>query len=59
MNPARSFGPAVAFGIYSNLYIYFIGPPIGAVIASLLYRFALTKKKLPVPFYSSFSRSTA
>ena len=53
MNPARSFGPAIAFGVHEHLYVYFVGPVVGAVLASLFHRFVLTKKKLPVPLLSS------
>lgn len=37
MNPARSFGPAVASGIYEGHLIYWIGPVLGAIAAALLY----------------------
>src|SRR5438270_3771787 len=37
MNPARSFGPAVASGIFEGQAVYWIGPLIGAVVAALLY----------------------
>lgn len=37
MNPARSFGPAVASGIYEGHVIYWIGPIVGALTAALLY----------------------
>lgn len=37
MNPARSFGPAVASGIFEGQAIYWIGPMVGAVAAALLY----------------------
>jgi aquaporin Z len=33
MNPARSTGPAIATATYGSLWIYWIGPLIGAVIA--------------------------
>jgi len=36
-NPARSFGPAVASGIFEGQAAYWIGPMIGAVAAALLY----------------------
>ena len=37
MNPARSFGPAVASGVFEGHLIYWIGPLIGGVLAALLY----------------------
>ena len=39
MNPARSFGPAVATGIYEAQLLYFIGPIVGALAAGLLYEY--------------------
>ena len=37
MNPARSFGPAVASGVFEGQAAYWIGPIIGAIAAALLY----------------------
>jgi MIP family channel proteins len=37
MNPARSFGPAIASGFYEALLLYLIGPIVGGVAAALLY----------------------
>ena len=37
MNPARSFGPAVASQIFEGQAVYWIGPIIGAIVAALLY----------------------
>jgi MIP family channel proteins len=39
MNPARSFGPALLSGgeALSSVGVYFIGPPLGAILAALTY----------------------
>ena len=37
MNPARTFGPALATGDLSYLWMYFVGPLAGGALAALLY----------------------
>ena len=37
LNPARSFGPAVASGVFEAQVIYWIGPILGGLAAALLY----------------------
>jgi MIP family channel proteins len=37
MNPARSFGPAVASGIFEGQAVFWTGPIVGALAAALLY----------------------
>lgn len=37
MNPARTFGPALASGYWANHLVYWIGPIVGGVVAGLTY----------------------
>jgi MIP family channel proteins len=37
MNPARSFGPAIASGIFEGQAVFWIGPILGGIAAALLY----------------------
>eukprot|EP01087_Luapelamoeba_hula_P020170 TRINITY_DN6822_c0_g1_i1.p1 TRINITY_DN6822_c0_g1~~TRINITY_DN6822_c0_g1_i1.p1 ORF type:complete len:343 (+),score=41.76 TRINITY_DN6822_c0_g1_i1:73-1101(+) len=39
LNPARSFGPALVLGVWKDQYVYWIGPPLGALIAAAYYAF--------------------
>jgi aquaporin TIP len=50
MNPARAFGPAVISGQWLGHVVYWVGPVLGAVLASLLWQYAL------LPKYSTTAR---
>ena len=45
LNPARTLGPAVASGNFANLWLYFGGPILGAIVAALLYNGLLRPEK--------------
>ncbi len=37
LNPARTLGPAIVSGNFADIWLYFVGPAVGAVLAALLY----------------------
>ena len=37
LNPARTIGPAIAAGIFSDIWLYIVGPVVGGILAGLLY----------------------
>jgi MIP family channel proteins len=45
MNPARTFGPALAAGFWENHLVYWIGPLLGAAVAGLVYKKLLIPQK--------------
>ena len=45
LNPARTFGPALASGHWSNHLAYWIGPLLGAAAAALLYNGMLLRRR--------------
>ena len=44
LNPARSFGPAVASGVFEAQVIYWAAPIVGGIIAALLYEYLFLKR---------------
>jgi aquaporin TIP len=47
MNPARWFGPALASGLWSNWYVWIVGPIAGGIIAAVLYASVFLKDREP------------
>jgi MIP family channel proteins len=46
INPARTFGPALASGHWNNHAVYWIGPMLGGALAGLIYgRFLIKESK--------------
>ena len=46
VNPARSFGPAVASGIFEAQVIYWAAPIAGGIVAALLYDFLFLRREV-------------
>ena len=63
MNPARTLGPDVVARGYADVWVYFLGPPAGALLAAGLFtvvargRTTLTAKLFHVSDYPSTQRS--
>ena len=45
MNPARTFGPALASGFWDNHVVYWVGPLLGGVLAGSLYSGVFLRSK--------------
>jgi aquaporin TIP len=45
MNPARSFGPAVVADVWTDQWLYWLGPLIGGAIAALIYEFVFLHRE--------------
>lgn len=47
MNPARSFGPALASGTWTDFWVYIVGPIGGAAVGALAYQLVRTAETPP------------
>ncbi|MCH7698460.1 MAG: MIP family channel protein [Chloroflexi bacterium] len=45
MNPARSFGPAIVANVWTDHWVYWLGPLIGAALAALIYEFVFLHRE--------------
>jgi MIP family channel proteins len=43
LNPARTLGPAIVTSNFADIWVYFAGPAVGAIVAGLLYKTVLSK----------------
>jgi MIP family channel proteins len=44
MNPARSIGPAIVFGLWQDHWVYWAGPIVGALFAGFTYEHLLKRR---------------
>ena len=49
MNPARSLGPELVFNVWSDFWVYLVGPLLGAVVAAIAYDRLYLGPLRPVP----------
>lgn len=45
VNPARSFGPAVASGVFEAQMLYWVAPIVGGLVAALLYEYLFIRRE--------------
>lgn len=53
MNPARSLGPAFVAGDLHALWVYLLGPLVGAGVGALAYQFVRGEQTQPAQLHRS------
>jgi aquaporin TIP len=48
MNPARAFGPELVQNIWSDWWVYWVGPFLGGALAGLAYEHLYLRERLPL-----------
>ncbi len=46
MNPARSLSPAIISGHYHSLWVYIVGPILGALVGSFVFEVLNREEKI-------------
>jgi glycerol uptake facilitator-like aquaporin len=49
MNPARSLGPALASGTWTDFWVYLAGPILGAAVGAIAYQTVRGNPAAPTP----------
>jgi hypothetical protein len=49
MNPARAFGPELLAREWTNFWVWYAGPVVGAVVAALAYEWLYLRPLRPLP----------
>jgi aquaporin TIP len=47
MNPARAFGPQLVGNFWSDGWIYYLGPAVGALVAAFAYEYLYLRPQRP------------
>jgi aquaporin TIP len=49
MNPARAFGPDLVQNVWSDAWVWWVGPLVGGALAALLYEYLYLRPVSPEP----------